>query len=91
MAKTSMVEREKRRARVVKKYAAKRAELRETIRNPRASAEVRAAAQACVRDKAVAEGMLQFRQAALLKVARGQTTIEEVFRVIPSEHLLLEN
>ena len=46
MAKTSMVEREKRRARVVKKYAAKRAELRETIRNPRASAEVRAAAQA---------------------------------------------
>jgi small subunit ribosomal protein S14 len=46
MAKTSMVEREKRRARVVKKYAARRAELRETIRNPRASGEVRAAAQA---------------------------------------------
>jgi type II secretory ATPase GspE/PulE/Tfp pilus assembly ATPase PilB-like protein len=42
-------------------------------------------------DKAVEEGMLQFRQAALLKVARGQTSIEEVFRVIPSEHLLLEN
>jgi len=45
MAKTSMVEREKRRARVVKKYAAKRAELRETIRNPKASGEVRAQAQ----------------------------------------------
>ena len=45
MAKTSMVEREKRRARIVKKYAAQRAELRETIRNPKASAEVRAQAQ----------------------------------------------
>jgi type II secretory ATPase GspE/PulE/Tfp pilus assembly ATPase PilB-like protein len=43
-----------------------------------------------LRDKAVEEGMLQFRQAALLKVAQGQTTIEEVFRVIPSEQLLLE-
>jgi small subunit ribosomal protein S14 len=46
MAKTSMVEREKKRARIVKKYAAKRAELRETIRNTKASSEVRAAAQA---------------------------------------------
>ena len=44
-----------------------------------------------LRDKAVEEGMLQFRQAALLKVAQGQTTIEEVFRVIPSEQLLLED
>jgi type II secretory ATPase GspE/PulE/Tfp pilus assembly ATPase PilB-like protein len=44
-----------------------------------------------LRDKAVEEGMLQFRQAALLKVAQGHTTIEEVFRVIPSEQLLLED
>ena len=46
MAKTSMVEREKRRARVAKKYAARRAELKEVIRNPKVSAEDRAAAQA---------------------------------------------
>ena len=35
--------------------------------------------------------MLQFRQAAILKVAQGMTSIEEVFRVIPSEQLLLED
>jgi small subunit ribosomal protein S14 len=45
MAKTSMVEREKRRAKVVKKYAAKRAKLKEAIRDPQASGEDRAAAQ----------------------------------------------
>ena len=57
--------------------------MRELVANARSARELR--------DKAVAEGMLQFRQAALLKVARGQTTIEEVFRVIPTEHLLLED
>ena len=46
MAKTSMVEREKRRAGVVKKYAAKRAKLKELIRSPKTSPEARAAAQA---------------------------------------------
>lgn len=46
MAKTSMVEREKRRARVVKKYAARRAKLKELIRSPRSTPEERAAAQA---------------------------------------------
>ena len=46
MAKTSMVERERRRAGIVKKYAAQRAQLKETIRNPRTSQEERAAAQA---------------------------------------------
>lgn len=46
MAKTNMVEREKRRARIVKQYAAKRAELKEAIRDPKASPEVRAEAQA---------------------------------------------
>jgi small subunit ribosomal protein S14 len=46
MAKTSMVEREKRRAKVVKKYAAKRAQLKELIRSPKTSPDDRAAAQA---------------------------------------------
>ena len=41
-----MVEREKRRASVVKKYAAKRAKLKELIRSPKTSPEARAAAQA---------------------------------------------
>jgi small subunit ribosomal protein S14 len=45
MAKTSMVEREKRRAETVKKFAAKRAKLKETIRNPRTSYEDRVTAQ----------------------------------------------
>ena len=48
MAKTSMVEREKRRAVIVKKYAAKRAKLKELIRSPRSSPEERAAAQAAL-------------------------------------------
>ena len=46
MAKTNMVEREKRRAGIVKKYAAKRAKLKELIRSPKTSPEERAAAQA---------------------------------------------
>ena len=46
MAKTSMVEREKRRARIVKKYAAKRSQLKELIRSPKTSPEERVAAQA---------------------------------------------
>ncbi len=45
MAKTSMVEREKRRAGIVKKYAAKRAKLKELIRSPKTSPEERQAAQ----------------------------------------------
>jgi type II secretory ATPase GspE/PulE/Tfp pilus assembly ATPase PilB-like protein len=40
-----------------------------------------------VREQMVAEKMPSFRQAALLKVARGLTSSEEVFRVIPAEHL----
>ncbi|HUL47100.1 MAG TPA: 30S ribosomal protein S14 [Steroidobacteraceae bacterium] len=51
MAKTSMIEREKRRARVVKKYAAKRAKLKELIRSPRTSPEERAAAQAALQSQ----------------------------------------
>ena len=46
-----MVEREKRRARVVKKHAAKRAKLKELIRSPRSSPEERAAAQAALQSQ----------------------------------------
>jgi small subunit ribosomal protein S14 len=45
MAKTSMVQREKHRAKTVLKYAKKRAELKELIRSPRTSDEARAEAQ----------------------------------------------
>src|ERR1700742_2659862 len=45
MAKTSMVERERRRARIVKRYAAQRTQLKELIRSPRTSPEDRIAAQ----------------------------------------------
>ncbi len=46
MAKTNMIEREKRRAKLVQKYAKLRAELKETIRDPKTGAEARAVAQA---------------------------------------------
>jgi small subunit ribosomal protein S14 len=45
MAKTNMLIREKRRLKVAKKFATKRAELKETIRDPKTGAEERAAAQ----------------------------------------------
>jgi small subunit ribosomal protein S14 len=45
MAKTSMIEREKRREKIVKRYAARRATLKETIRDPKSSDEQREAAQ----------------------------------------------
>ena len=44
-----------------------------------------------IRDKAVAEGMLTFRQAALLKVARGESTTDEIFRVIPALELMIDD
>jgi small subunit ribosomal protein S14 len=37
MAKTSMIEREKRRTKLVKRYATKRAQLKETIRSPKST------------------------------------------------------
>jgi len=46
MAKTSMVEREKRRSKIAKKYATKRAQLKELIRSPKTSPDDRATAQA---------------------------------------------
>ena len=45
MAKTNMIEREKRRVLVAKKYAVKRAQLKEIIRSPKSSPEQRLAAQ----------------------------------------------
>jgi small subunit ribosomal protein S14 len=45
MAKTNMVEREKRRAKIAEKYAVKRAELKEQIRDPKTSPEARSLAQ----------------------------------------------
>jgi small subunit ribosomal protein S14 len=45
MAKTSMVEREKKRAKMVEKYAVKRAALKATIRDPKTSDEDRWQAQ----------------------------------------------
>jgi len=45
MAKTNMVEREKRRARTVRKYAVRRAQLKELIRTPKSTPEQRLAAQ----------------------------------------------
>jgi general secretion pathway protein E len=56
--------------------------LRDLISDGRATREIREAA--------LAEKMLEFRHSALLKVAQGLTSTEEVFRVIPSEHLLEE-
>jgi len=43
-----------------------------------------------IREKAIEEKMLDFRKAALLKVARGETSTEEVLRAIPSEQLLAD-
>lgn len=40
-----------------------------------------------IREQSSREGALDFRSNALLKVARGVTSVEEVFRVIPAEYL----
>jgi type II secretory ATPase GspE/PulE/Tfp pilus assembly ATPase PilB-like protein len=57
-------------------------QMRNLIAEGRPSCELRA--------QAIKENMVQFRQAAMLKVARGITTTEDIFRVIPAEHLLME-
>ena len=43
-----------------------------------------------LRDTAARAGLLDLRRAALLKVARGQTSAEEVLRAIPPEDLGLD-
>jgi type II secretory ATPase GspE/PulE/Tfp pilus assembly ATPase PilB-like protein len=40
-----------------------------------------------LRQKAFEEGMIEFRKSALFKVAQGETSVEEVVRVLPSEYL----
>jgi len=45
------------------------------------------ATAARIRDKAVEQGMIDIRRAALLKVADGITSIEELVRAVPAEHL----
>jgi type II secretory ATPase GspE/PulE/Tfp pilus assembly ATPase PilB-like protein len=44
-----------------------------------------------LRLKALEQGLLDLRRAALLKVARGETNAEEILRTIPSEELGLED
>ncbi len=58
-------------------------EIRNLIGDNGSTRELRAAA--------LGQKMPDFRQAALLKVARGITSTEEIFRVIPAEHLLIED
>lgn len=41
-----------------------------------------------IREKSAEQDVLPFRPAAMLKVARGQTSTEEVFRVIPVEQMI---
>jgi type II secretory ATPase GspE/PulE/Tfp pilus assembly ATPase PilB-like protein len=43
-----------------------------------------------LRQQAADEGFIELRRAALLKVARGETSAEEVLRTIPSEYLGIE-
>ena len=59
------------------------AELRRMISQDRPTREIR--------HKAIEQGMLEFRHTALLKVARGETSTEEIFRVIPTEHLMADD
>jgi type II secretory ATPase GspE/PulE/Tfp pilus assembly ATPase PilB-like protein len=40
-----------------------------------------------IRNRALKEGMIEFRTSALLKIARGETSVEEVLRVLPAEYL----
>ncbi len=44
-----------------------------------------------LRQRAAEEGMIEFRKSALLKVARGETSVEEVVRVLPAEYLELDS
>jgi type II secretory ATPase GspE/PulE/Tfp pilus assembly ATPase PilB-like protein len=44
-----------------------------------------------IRQQAIQDGMVEFKHSALLKVARGQTSAEEVLRVVPTEYLGLDD
>jgi len=55
-------------------------EIRRMIFNRRSTRELHS--------KAVEQGMIDLRRAAFLKVATGVTSMEEVMRVVPTEHLM---
>ncbi len=40
-----------------------------------------------IRQKAIELGMMDLRKSALLKIARGETSLEEVMRVVPAEYM----
>jgi len=44
-----------------------------------------------IRQKAADEGLLELRRFALLRVAQGETSAEEVLRAIPAEYLGIED
>jgi type II secretory ATPase GspE/PulE/Tfp pilus assembly ATPase PilB-like protein len=44
-----------------------------------------------IEQQAIEQGMIEFRRAALLKVAQGVTSIEEMMRVVPSAYLGAED
>ena len=73
MAKTNMIEREKRRARVAKKYAVKRAQLKEIIRSPKSTPEQRAgrAGRRCRRCRATPAATRQRNRCAITGRSRG--------------------
>ncbi|MDE2294822.1 MAG: 30S ribosomal protein S14 [Gammaproteobacteria bacterium] len=72
MAKTNMLMREKRRLKIAKKFATRRAELKELIRNPKTSPEVRGDAQAELqRQPRDAAPMRQRRRCAITGRPRG--------------------
>ena len=68
---------------VSSRYSRTGRELRRLIADGRPTRELR--------QKAVQEGLLELRRAALLKVARGETNAEEVLRTIPAEDLGLDD
>ena len=40
-----------------------------------------------IRRKAIESGMMDLRKSALLKIARGETSLEEVMRIVPAEYM----
>lgn len=56
--------------------------MRELIATDRPIADIRA--------QAVKDGMLEFKKAAMLKVARGESSTQEIFRVFSAEQLLAQ-
>ena len=58
-------------------------ELRRLVADGRPTAEIR--------QRAIEDGFLELRRSALLKVARGITSPEEILRAIPSEYLGLDD